>query len=72
MTESLDASLVDRLWEAWMAVRRRLYRPTAQDPDASARHRLDDVMTTPLGDAVRLTQVLDPSRRDTYDTLAHG
>jgi hypothetical protein len=72
MTESLDTSLVDRLWEAWMAVRGRLYRPTAQDPDAPAGHRLDDVMTTLLGEAVRPTQVLDPSRRDTYDTLAHG
>src|SRR4051794_2971674 len=53
MTESLDTSLVDRSWQAWMAVRGRLYRPTAQDPDTPAGQRLDDVMTTLLGEAVR-------------------
>ena len=63
---------VDRLWEAWMAERGRLYRPTAQDQDAPAGHRLDDVMATLLGEPMRPAEVLDPSKWYTYDSLAHG
>jgi hypothetical protein len=71
MTESLDTSLVDRLWEAWMAVRGRLDRPTAQDP-APAGHRLDDVMTTLLGEAGAAHAGSRPVQTGHPRHLAHG
>jgi len=60
---------VDRLWEAWMARRGRVYRPRAADPGAPQGHRLDDIMMTLLGQPLRPSDVLDPSPWYTYDNL---
>lgn len=61
---------VDRIWEAWMARHGRTYRPVAGDEAAPQGHRLDDMMVALLGDAMRPSDVLDPSQWYAYDDLA--
>lgn len=58
---------VDRIWEAWMDRRGRIYQPDAgQGP---AGHRLNDAMFALLGNSMTPADVLDVSARYDYDTL---
>ena len=58
---------VDRIWEAWMDRRGRVYEPgPGQGP---AGHRLDDTMFALLGDSMTPADVLDASAHYSYDTL---
>jgi tyrosinase len=58
---------VDRIWESWMAVRGRVYVPTASSPGAPRGHRLDDALVALLGRPLTPAQVLTPPY--TYDAL---
>jgi tyrosinase len=57
----------DRIWEAWMARRGRLYEPIGPEDDAPVGHRLDDTMVALLGAPLRPSQVLDPGQWYDYD-----
>lgn len=59
---------VDRIWEAWMAMEGRMYRP--RNNEGPRGHRIDDLMIDILGDPLRPTDVLDPSQWYSYDSLA--
>jgi len=59
---------VDRIWEAWMDDRGRVYRPAMNE--GSPGHRIDDLMISILGDAQRPSDVLDPAPWYSYDSLA--
>ena len=59
---------VDRIWEAWMASRGRIYEPGAgQGPSG---HRINDLMVAVLGDPLRPENVLDPTPWYSYDSLS--
>ena len=50
---------VDRIWEAWMASKGRIYRPG--EGVGPAGHRINDLMVAILGDSMRPQDVLDPT-----------
>jgi len=60
---------VDRIWESWMHLHTRYYRPSDGDSGAPEGHRLNDAMMTLLGKSLRPAAVLDPSDWYDYDKL---
>ena len=58
---------VDRIWEAWMAGRGRVYRPAANEGPFG--HRIDNQMIAILGDPMTPSEVLNPSDWYSYDSL---
>jgi tyrosinase len=60
---------VDRIWEAWMILHGRTYRPTAADAGAPVGHRLNDAMVALLGQSLTPAQVLDAGPWYRYDAL---
>ena len=61
---------VDRIWEAWMQAQGRQYLPDMTVGAALAGHRIDDLISSPLGGSATPRQVLDVSVTYTYDSLA--
>lgn len=60
----------DRVWEAWMADRGRVYLPDPSAPMELTGHRLEDEMYSIFVRApITPAQVLDPSRFYSYDQL---
>lgn len=61
---------VDRIWEAWMANRGRLYEPAPDRPGAPVGHRLNDTITSLITTATTSpSQMLDLGSLYTYDSL---
>lgn len=61
---------VDRIWEAWMTRRGRVYAPPASAPAFLAGHRIDDALYSVLvRQTVTPATVLDVSRFYSYDRL---
>ena len=64
----LDSALAgDRVRAAWMAENGRVYEPGADQGPVG--HRVDDVMVAIIGDALRPSDVLDPTQWYSYDSL---
>jgi len=61
---------VDRIWERWMQVNGRSYRPTNATPGAPMGTRLNDPVLTPFGPSVTSGQLLNMTAIYTYDSLA--
>ena len=61
---------VDRIWERWMQVNGRSYRPTNATPGAPVGTRLNDPVLTPFGPSVTSGQLLNMTAIYTYDSLA--
>ena len=59
---------VDRIWEAWMADNGQVYQPAASQGPSG--HRINDLMVAILGQALRVSEVLDPSPWYAYDSLS--
>ena len=59
---------VDRIWEAWMADRGRVYQPGQNEGPVG--HRINDVMVAILGAPMRPSEVLNPSDWYAYDSLS--
>ena len=60
----------DRIWERWMQVNGRSYRPTNATPGAPVGRRLNDPIPTPFGPSVTAAQLLNMTAIYTYDSLA--
>lgn len=61
---------VDRIWERWMQVHGRVYRPTNTTAGAPVGQRLNDRIPTPFGSPVTPAGLLNMTAAYTYDTLA--
>ena len=61
---------IDRVWERWMQVNGRLYRPLQNTPGAPVGQRINDPMFSPFGPPMTPAQVLNLSAIYTYDSLS--
>ncbi len=59
----------DRIWERWMQVNGRSYRPTNGTSGAPVGQRLNDLIPTPFGPSVAAAQLLNMTAIYTYDSL---
>jgi tyrosinase len=60
----------DRIWERWMQINGRSYRPTNGTAGAPVGQRLNDPIPTPFGPSVTPAQLLNMTAIYTYESLA--
>ena len=61
---------VDRIWERWMQLNGRVFRPLNTTAGAPAGQRLNDPMVSPFGPSVSPAQVLNMTSVYTYDSMS--
>ena len=60
---------VDRIWEAWMQQRGRVYVPDQSAPKSLKGHRIDDQLSSLISPSTTPAAVLDATAQYEYDSL---